>query len=297
MAGPDWPSATTRSGESDIERHRSWSRPAATAAARGRDCECESPAATSRSGSRSSGSWARRSPASRPAAFRTALPRDSCSTTVSSSDAPISARRRSTSALVSSGPIGVDRIASIGPASSSCTTRMMVMPVSASPAITARCTGAAPRYFGQQRSVDVDHAEPRDAQERVRQDPPVRGDDAEVGPERGHRREKLVFLEPGRAEAPERRRATASSLVGVAATRWPRPFGRSGCDTTADDLRGRRLEEGRQRRHRELRRAEVDDSQRRRRHHRPARFSLWIFRTIRSLLIPRSRSMNTVPSR
>ena len=52
---------------------------------------------------------------------------------------------RSTSSLVSSGPIGVSHVASIGPASSAFTTRMIVTPVSRSPAITARWTGAAPR--------------------------------------------------------------------------------------------------------------------------------------------------------
>ena len=50
----------------------------------------------------------------------------------------------------SSRPAGIGRVAvaSIGPASSSVTTRMIVTPVIASPAMTARWIGAAPRYFG-----------------------------------------------------------------------------------------------------------------------------------------------------
>jgi methionyl-tRNA formyltransferase len=43
---------------------------------------------------------------------------------------------------VSSGPIGRVPVANTPPASSACTTRMMLTPVSASPASTARCTGA-----------------------------------------------------------------------------------------------------------------------------------------------------------
>ncbi len=62
--------------------------------------------------------------------------------------APSVARSRSTSSLVSFGPIGRSTVASIAPASSAFTTRMIVTPVVVSPAITARCTGAAPRYFG-----------------------------------------------------------------------------------------------------------------------------------------------------
>jgi len=44
--------------------------------------------------------------------------------------------------------IGRVTFANIAPASSSLTTRMMVTPVWLSPLMTARCTGAAPRYFG-----------------------------------------------------------------------------------------------------------------------------------------------------
>ena len=55
-----------------------------------------------------------------------------------SATAPSCARSRSTSRAVSSSPIGRETVASIGPASSAFTTRMMVTPVSVSPAMTAR---------------------------------------------------------------------------------------------------------------------------------------------------------------
>ena len=52
------------------------------------------------------------------------------------------------SPLVASSGIGRTALANIAPASSSFTMRMIVMPVSRSPASTARWIGAAPRYRG-----------------------------------------------------------------------------------------------------------------------------------------------------
>ncbi|MYK88262.1 MAG: hypothetical protein F4018_07900 [Acidobacteria bacterium] len=68
--------------------------------------------------------------------------------TSSTRSAPRRARSASTTSLVSSGAMGRVRRANVGPASISRTSRMIVTPVSVSPAMIARCTGAAPRYFG-----------------------------------------------------------------------------------------------------------------------------------------------------
>ncbi len=99
---------------------------------------------------------------------------------------------------VSSGSIAVSRAASIGPASSAFTTRMIVTPVRASPSRMARCDRRRPAVTRQQRRVDVDHAEPRQIEQHLRQDPAVGGDHAEVGRSRAQGdRETTIFQTVG----------------------------------------------------------------------------------------------------
>ena len=197
---------TARAMDQAARCRRSSSTPAARAAGRGPGCECGRPAATSRSGPRTSGSSARTSPARRPAAFPTAVAARQLLDDRQQQRAPISdelrARPPRSSRPGRSDSVGV---ASIGPASSSCTTRMIVTPVTGSPAITARCTGAAPRYFGSSDACTLIMPSRGMREQRVRQDPPVCRDHAEVGLQRGDRREKLFVLELRAAEAPERR--------------------------------------------------------------------------------------------
>jgi hypothetical protein len=66
-------------------------------------------------------------------------------TTSTSSRAPNPDRSRSTVSLVSLAAMSRLTLANIAPASRRGVTRMMVTPVTVSPFITARCTGAAPR--------------------------------------------------------------------------------------------------------------------------------------------------------
>ena len=75
----------------------------------------------------------------------------------------------------SSGPIGNACCAAIGPASSSAVVRWIVTPVSASPAMIARSTGAAPRQRG--RSDGWTFSQSRSSEQLLRDQRPVRGDD------------------------------------------------------------------------------------------------------------------------
>ena len=161
----------------------------------------------------------------------------------------------------------------------------------------------------QQRGVHVDHAEPRDRQNRLGEDAPVRGDDAEVGVPAGQGVEKRRILHALRLQHGEagRQRARLDRRVGHLLAAASRPVG---LRDDADHGVRRRGEQRVQRRHGELRRAEEDDAKgrhgrhwgadvglRRGAHHLPARVSFWIFRTIRSRLMPRRRSTKSAPSR
>ena len=147
----------------------------------------------------------------------------------------------------------------------------------------------------QQRRVDVDHAEARCAQHHVGDDPAVGRDDAEVGVERAEGRQEAFVLQPlglqhrNAALDGELLHATGRQMMATAA-RTVRLR-----DHAHDDVPAR--QQGSQRRHGELGRAEERDAQRRVRHHWPARFILWILRRICWRLMPRSRSTNVVPSR
>ena len=158
--------------------------------------------------------------------------------------------------------------------------------------------------------MDVDHPETRDGEDRVGEDPPVGGDDPEVGVPGGERVQKRLVLHPRRLKDRQarRQRARLHRRVGHLLTAAARLVG-LGHDTD-HGVRGGG-EQGVERRHGKLGRAENDDAQRRHRgrngaphlglrrgvHHLPARVSFWILRTIRSRLMPRSRSTNSAPSR
>ena len=59
--------------------------------------------------------------------------------------------------------------------------RMIETPVYASPRMIDHWIGAAPRSLGQQRGVHVERPEPRQIQQRLRQDPPVGDHDEHIG--------------------------------------------------------------------------------------------------------------------
>ena len=97
--------------------------------------------------------------------------------------------------------------------------------------MTARWTGAAPRYFGSSDAWTLIMPRRGIAQQRVRQNPAVRGDDAEVGVEARRPREKCVLAQLGRLQN-RNTRSTARLLGRRRRDVWPRPRGRSGCETT-----------------------------------------------------------------
>ena len=149
----------------------------------------------------------------------------------------------------------------------------------------------------QDRGVHVDHAEPRNRQQRVGQEPAVGGDDAEVrlqGRSSGAgtpRRGAAPAAAPGCRARPRLPSSASARCDG------PRPFGRSGCDTSDDHVVARARSAPRSvgtanagvpkktiRRAGGVttcRRASASGSR----------------RTIRSRLMPRSRSTKTMPSR
>ena len=146
----------------------------------------------------------------------------------------------------------------------------------------------------QHRRVDVDQAEPRRRQDRVGEDLSVRGDDAEVRAQRGEAVEKRLILQAFRLQhgkaGGERARLHRRVRHPVAAAARAIRL----CHD-ADHGVWRCGEQRVERRHRELRRAEEHDSKPV--YHLPARESFRIFRTMRSRLMPRRRSTNSVPSR
>ena len=136
--------------------------------------------------------------------------------------------------------VGADRharrCASIGPASSALTTRMMVTPVSAIAVDHRAMDGRGAAVARQQRGVHVDQAEARRRQQPVRQDLAVGGDHAEVGAER-----RELRLRMARAPAssgcstgrPRRRGQRLDRAVGDLLPAAARPIG---LRDDADDL-------------------------------------------------------------
>jgi len=160
-----------------------------------------------------------------------AVPAASAGSVEARRDAPISASRASSPAPVSSGSIGVRATASIAPASSALTTRMIVTPVSASPSMIARSIGDAPRQRGSS-----------DAWTLTR---PRRGSDSTGS---GSRRPYAATTPSSGSNAAIASRNDASpsfvgcstarpadsarAFTGDAETCRPRPRGLSGCVTT-----------------------------------------------------------------
>jgi hypothetical protein len=147
----------------------------------------------------------------------------------------------------------------------------------------------------QERGMNVEEAEPRQLEQRFRQQLSVRSDDAEIGPklrQRGQKRgvSQALGLENGQA-AGRGARLYRRVNRSLAATSRAIGLGDDGDDQVP---RGEERVEGR---HGELGRAEKDDAQLAGHYHLPARASFLIFRTMRSRLIPRSRSTKSRPSR
>ena len=168
-------------------------------------------------------------------------------------------------------------------------TRMIVTPVSDVTVDDSPVNGRSAAIPGQQRCVDVDHAGPRNLEEAVGNQPSVCGDDADVGRPVTQRLGHFRLLEALRLDDGSPRSA-ASALTGASVTFWPRPRGRSGWVTTPHDPMAR-VEQRRNVGTANCGVPKNDD------YHLPARVSFLILRTIRSFCRPRSRSMNSVPSR
>ena len=114
------------------------------------------------------------------------------------------------------GPIGRRAVASIGPASSALTTRMIVMPVSRSPAMIGAMHRRGPPVARQQRRVDVDHARGAARPARAsRQDLAVGRDDAEIGVERRQLRDERRVLHRVGLQDRQRRQPMADALTGA----------------------------------------------------------------------------------
>ena len=184
-------------------------------------------------------------------------------------------------------------VASMAPASSLAATRMMVTPVSVSPAMTARCTGRGAAVFRQERRVHVDHAEPRHGEEPGRNQLPVRRDHPEVG------------TPGGRAPPPHPVPAAtrAARVAAIAPPPRPSPARRSpsgrgrGGDRAASPRRRRRAATRSAPRASAPRSAACRRRRRGVRYHFPARSSFRILRTMKSFWRPRNRSTNSLPSR
>ena len=103
------------------------------------------------------------------------------------------AARSYTAPASSSGPIGNARCAAIGPASSSAVVRWIVTPVSVSPAMIARSTGAAPRQRGS--SDGWTFSQSRSSSSSVGIERAVRGDDDHAAPSPGNDGQPLGLLD------------------------------------------------------------------------------------------------------
>ena len=149
---------------------------------------------------------------------------------------------------------------------------------------------------GQQRCVHVDEALFRNGQHRIGQDLAVRSDDAEIGIQRPQALEKSVVTQAGRLQ--DGQAELFGKLFDRSRLRMLATPARSIGLRDDSDNRMPRIVQGLKSGNREFWSAEEDDPQRRgRRHHFPARAILRIFLTIRSRLMPRTRSRNSFPSR
>ena len=187
-------------------------------------------------------------------------------------------------------------LANIAPASSVVPTRMIVTPVSVSPSITARCTGAAPRYFGSSDACtlimpEARHVRAARRESAARRRRPRRG----RAPQRASVACDVRVAQASRAAAPAAPCSTRQRLdrrVGDLLAAAPRPIGLRDDAETAWREPSSASSVG-------TANCGVPKKTTRERaaHHLPARASFWILRTIRSFCRPRSRSTNSVPSR
>jgi hypothetical protein len=173
------------------------------------------------------------------------------------SSAPIFDRRGDSVPAVSSSSIRTLRQSNIGPVSMPASRRMMVTPVSRSPRISAHWIGAAPRVFRQQRGVHVEAAEARHVEHRLRQDLAVGDDDGDIRLQSRELGDELRIARPRRLQ--HRHRALDRELLHRRRVQLAAAAGRLvGLADHRHHLLG--VEEGPQRRHRELRRAHEDDA-------------------------------------
>ncbi len=136
------------------------------------------------------------------------MPAARSSTTRATTSAPVTAIAARTSPLVASGSIVNGSEAYTGPASSASTSWKTVAAVSVSPAITARWTGAAPRYAG--RSEKCRFTQPSRGASRAGRGAGAVGDDhPEVRLERGDLRGHGL-VDPGRLD--DRHPSSAADL-------------------------------------------------------------------------------------
>src|SRR5216683_1869829 len=115
------------------------------------------------------------------------------------SGAPDSDRREASSGAVSFVPISISRRSSISPVSIPASIRIVVTPVRVSPFTMAQLMGAAPRYLGEQGSVQIDPAQFRNRQQPRRNNLSVSDDHHAIGRQRlqqrhGFRRPNLFRL-------------------------------------------------------------------------------------------------------
>ena len=214
-----------------------------------------------------------------------------------SSAAPSRARSRSTSSLVSSGPIGRRTVGQHRPGVERLDDphdRHAGFALAGDDRAMHR-RGAA--IAGQQRRVDVDHAEPRRGEHGVGEDLPVGGDDAESASsaasavEEGRDPSAVSGCSTGR---PRCERPRLDRRVGRLLAAAARPI------RLRDDADDRDARDASSASSVGTANAGVPKNTTRsgaRAHHLPARVSFRILRTMRSRLMPRSRSTNSVPSR
>ena len=92
------------------------------------------------------------------------------------------------------------RLSSIGPVSSPSSIRMMVTPLTSSPARIARWIGAAPRQRGRSEAWTLTQPALGASRIALRKDQPVGGDDGEIGVERAEA--ALLFGSPAASRRP-----------------------------------------------------------------------------------------------
>ena len=143
--------------------------------------------------------------------------------------------------------------------------------------------------------MNVEEAEPGRGEHGIGEDFPVRRDDSQIGAQCGERSQEPGIRQPIglKKRQPCRGGADLDGRGGRLLTTAARAIGSR---HDADDVMVRPQQRV-ERRHGEVRRAEEHEPQPVNRHHLPARVSFLILLTIRSRLMPRSRSTNSVPSR